>query len=95
VSFPTVSFSLRLISRLNPLYSYTSLGSTYNTYPNPHLADPEMESGFAPAWMLEDGVYERAGREVHDPTAEGEAPPGGNVQDGRGPEDQVVEPIPN
>jgi hypothetical protein len=54
-----------------------------------------MESGFAPAWMLEDGVYERAGREVHDPTAEGEAPPGGNVQDGRGPEDQVVEPIPN
>ena len=50
-----------------------------------------MELGFAPAWMLEDGAHERAGREVHDPTTEGEAPPGENVQDGKGSE----EPIPN
>lgn len=54
-----------------------------------------MESGFAPAWMLEDGAHERAGREVHNPTAVGETPPGENVQDGRGPEDQISEPIPN
>lgn len=47
-----------------PSTRYTSLGSTYNTYPNPYLADPEMEKGFAPAWMLEDGSQERAGRDV-------------------------------
>jgi hypothetical protein len=51
---------------------YTSLGSTYNTHPNPYLADPEMEKGFAPAWMLEDGSQERAGREVTNHTQQTE-----------------------
>jgi len=94
VSFPDIRIPLSVNPEAKTpltLCRYTSLGSTYNTYPNPHLADPEMESGFAPAWMLEDGAHERAGREVHDPTTEGEAPPGENVQDGKGSE----EPIPN
>jgi hypothetical protein len=60
---------------------YTSLGSTYNTHPNPYLADPEMEKGFAPAWMLEDGSQERAGREVtnHTQQTETEAEIGGEA----------------
>ncbi|KAG0145049.1 hypothetical protein CROQUDRAFT_659108 [Cronartium quercuum f. sp. fusiforme G11] len=38
---------------------YTSLGSTFNTRPNPHLASP---MGWRPAWELTDGALERAGR---------------------------------
>lgn len=41
---------------------YTSLGSTFNTFPNPLL---EVEGGkgqFRPAWQLADGSTERAGR---------------------------------
>jgi len=38
---------------------YTSLGSTFNTKPNPYLETP---AGWRPAWELEDGALERAGR---------------------------------
>lgn len=41
------------------LNRYTSLGSTYNTKPNPYLITP---TGWKPAWELEDGTLERAGR---------------------------------
>lgn len=39
---------------------YTSLGSTFNTFPNPLLQT--LEGTFRPAWQLEDGSSERAGR---------------------------------
>ncbi|CAO1620415.1 unnamed protein product [Parajaminaea phylloscopi] len=39
---------------------YTSLGSTFNTFPNPLLQTPEGD--YRPAWQLEDGSSERAGR---------------------------------
>ncbi|EJU01416.1 adenine nucleotide alpha hydrolases-like protein [Dacryopinax primogenitus] len=39
---------------------YTSLGSTYNTFPNPALA---AKGGYRPAYELEDESLERAGRE--------------------------------
>lgn len=72
---------------------YTSLGSTYNTHPNPYLADPEMEKGFAPAWMLEDGSQERAGREVTNHTQQTEAEIGGEaaVADTSGENAQVAD----
>ncbi|KZO99046.1 adenine nucleotide alpha hydrolases-like protein, partial [Calocera viscosa TUFC12733] len=40
---------------------YTSLGSTYNTHPNPALLSPSG-TGFRPAYELEDESLERAGR---------------------------------
>lgn len=56
-------------------YGYTSLGSTYNTFPNPLLrstasgtlvdggADSLPLGGWRPAWELEDEDAERAGRD--------------------------------
>lgn len=44
---------------------YTSLGSTYNTFPNPLLkdmADSTVLGGWRPAWELTDETKERAGR---------------------------------
>lgn len=41
---------------------YTSLGSTTNTSPNPHLKDASRPSGWKPAWELQDARFERAGR---------------------------------
>lgn len=38
---------------------YTSVGSKYNTAPNPEL---KMDGTYQPAWMLKDGAQERAGR---------------------------------
>ncbi|TXT06057.1 hypothetical protein VHUM_03530 [Vanrija humicola] len=38
---------------------YTSLGSTTNTLPNPYL---KTSAGYDPAWKLQDGSQERAGR---------------------------------
>ncbi|KDQ12530.1 hypothetical protein BOTBODRAFT_189237 [Botryobasidium botryosum FD-172 SS1] len=46
---------------------YTSLGSTYNTFPNPALQDPSLPSGYRPAYELIDGSLERAGRARCDP----------------------------
>jgi len=43
-------------------YGYTSLGSTFNTIPNPLLRDPNSSSGWRPAWELADASTERAGR---------------------------------
>lgn len=43
-------------------YGYTSLGSTFNTIPNPLLRDPSHPKGWKPAWELEDASAERAGR---------------------------------
>jgi hypothetical protein len=45
-----------------PNRRYTSLGSTFNTIPNPLLRDPSQPSGWKPAWELEDASAERAGR---------------------------------
>jgi hypothetical protein len=60
-----------------PIYSYTSLGSTHNTFPNPllratthdgHFSAQDGASsplgGWKPAWHLEDESAERAGRYV-------------------------------
>ncbi|KAK4047557.1 3'-phosphoadenosine 5'-phosphosulfate sulfotransferase [Microbotryomycetes sp. JL201] len=48
-------------------YGYTSLGSTHNTFPNPLLRSIEDGGagvgGWRPAWELQDGSQERAGRE--------------------------------
>ncbi|KAF8909219.1 hypothetical protein CPB85DRAFT_1376283 [Mucidula mucida] len=42
---------------------YTSLGSTYNTFPNPALlASDESDSKYHPAHKLSDGNLERSGR---------------------------------
>ncbi|WWD22839.1 hypothetical protein CI109_107333 [Kwoniella shandongensis] len=41
---------------------YTSLGSTTNTSPNPLLRNPSSESGWDPAYKLQDASQERAGR---------------------------------
>jgi len=46
---------------------YTSLGSTYNTYPNPALrveadATDSRSAVFKPAYELKDGTLERCGR---------------------------------
>jgi len=46
---------------------YTSLGSTYNTFPNPALQDSNLSSGYRPAYELLDGNLERAGRAKNDP----------------------------
>ncbi|KWU42571.1 adenine nucleotide alpha hydrolases-like protein, partial [Rhodotorula sp. JG-1b] len=44
-------------------YGYTSLGSTYNTFPNPLLRSTALPlGGWRPAWELEDEDAERAGR---------------------------------
>jgi len=45
-------------------YGYTSLGSTFNTFPNPRLVDDTLESGagWRPAWELRHEEEERAGR---------------------------------
>lgn len=48
-------------------YRYTSLGSTYNTFPNPLLRatdDASVLGGWRPAWELKDPLQERAGRYV-------------------------------
>lgn len=44
--------------------SYTSLGSTYNTFKNPALQilRPGLSPIWRPAFALEDGTLERAGR---------------------------------
>ncbi|KAK4047763.1 3'-phosphoadenosine 5'-phosphosulfate sulfotransferase [Microbotryomycetes sp. JL221] len=47
-------------------YGYTSLGSTHNTFPNPLLRTEDevgLVGGWRPAWDLQDGSQERAGRE--------------------------------
>ena len=41
---------------------YTSLGSTHNTTPNPALKCEDGSNKYKPAYMLEDGRLERAGR---------------------------------
>ncbi|KAJ7392736.1 FAD1 flavin adenine dinucleotide synthetase [Desmophyllum pertusum] len=41
---------------------YTSLGSTHNTTPNPALKYEDGSNKYKPAYMLEDGHLERAGR---------------------------------
>ena len=41
---------------------YTSLGSSHNTKPNPALKTDGDEMSYKPAYMLEDGNLERAGR---------------------------------
>ena len=41
---------------------YTSLGSTHNTKPNPALKCNDGGNKYKPAYMLEDGNLERAGR---------------------------------
>lgn len=43
-------------------YGYTSLGSTFNTEPNPELKDDSRASGWKPAWELKNAASERAGR---------------------------------
>lgn len=45
---------------------YTSIGSVYNTQPNPALAfnDPNGRTTYLPAWELKDASLERAGRIV-------------------------------
>ncbi|KAH8929930.1 adenine nucleotide alpha hydrolases-like protein [Atractiella rhizophila] len=46
-------------------YGYTSLGSTFNTFPNPMLREETCDhtvKGWKPAWLLEDENQERAGR---------------------------------
>jgi FAD synthetase len=40
---------------------YTSIGSTLNTVPNPHLKK-ESENGYEPAYLLKDASKERDGR---------------------------------
>ncbi len=41
---------------------YTSLGSSHNTTPNPALKYKDGSNKYKPAYMLEDGQLERAGR---------------------------------
>ncbi|KAI8582903.1 hypothetical protein K450DRAFT_225379 [Umbelopsis ramanniana AG] len=41
---------------------YTSLGGMDNTFPNPELVNPDVPSGFNPAYMLTDEQHERCGR---------------------------------
>ena len=41
---------------------YTSLGSAHNTAPNPNLRCEDGSGKYKPAYMLEDGKLERAGR---------------------------------
>lgn len=45
------------------LYSYTSLGSMENTYPNPELKDDSQPSGYRHACRLTDELHERDGRQ--------------------------------
>jgi FAD synthetase len=45
--------------------SYTSLGSTFNTFPNPALREDNGQ--YRPAYELEDGRKERYGRENRGP----------------------------
>ena len=42
---------------------YTSLGSSHNTNPNPALKYEDGSNRYKPAYMLEDGHLERAGRD--------------------------------
>lgn len=42
-------------------HRYTSIGSTLNTVPNPHLKK-ESENGYEPAYLLKDASKERDGR---------------------------------
>ena len=42
---------------------YTSLGSSHNTTPNPALKYEDSSNRYKPAYMLEDGRLERAGRD--------------------------------
>lgn len=44
-------------------YSYTSLGSMENTYPNPELKDDTQPSGFKHACRLTNELHERDGRQ--------------------------------
>ena len=60
--YPHVWTFLRGLSLPYPVYydqGYTSLGGIHNTSPNPHLANGDK---FRPAYELEDGTLERAGR---------------------------------
>ncbi|KAJ2947161.1 hypothetical protein O0L34_g16519 [Tuta absoluta] len=43
---------------------YTSIGSVHNTLPNPYLQIKSCCSSYRPAWCLDDGSLERAGRGV-------------------------------
>lgn len=43
-------------------YSYTSLGSMENTYPNPDLLDKSKPCGYRHACKLENELHERDGR---------------------------------
>lgn len=86
LGFPIVSCTIKgeskcylhgFVCHSHPLYywhRYTSLGSTFNTFPNPVLntrkgdkAESAQQNStskehFQPAYMLEDGSLERAGR---------------------------------
>ena len=43
-------------------FSFTSLGSTSTTNPNPYLVNPSQPCGYDPAYYLADEGQERAGR---------------------------------
>ena len=56
---------LAISPRAHERCSYTSLGSTFNTFPNPQLRaenDSRAPRGWLPAWQLTDDSLERAGR---------------------------------
>ena len=63
VLFPSVP----LVPLTDPIFRYTSLGSVHNTFPNPALrigdsAGDETQPAWKPAYELQDGSLERAGR---------------------------------
>ncbi|KAG5055579.1 hypothetical protein JHK85_008089 [Glycine max] len=61
--------------RLNPIldwsYSYTSIGSIYDTVPNSLLCISNSSNKFKPAYLLADGRLERAGRAKRPSTSTG------------------------
>lgn len=62
---PPRSRSIGELELIVVCFRYTSLGSTYNTFPNPLLKatdDPTIFGGWRPAWELKDETTERAGR---------------------------------
>lgn len=56
----TKSLSVFEIANLCHSVRYTSLGQVSDTLPNPHLK--QKDGSYNPAYMLENGSYERAGR---------------------------------
>ncbi|KOB78384.1 Molybdopterin-binding protein, partial [Operophtera brumata] len=60
---------------------YTSIGSTFNTWPNPALAYTDRYGclSYHAAWKLPDGAAERAGRQAA-PTHVGNAYSGINIE---------------